>query len=101
MADSVVHNDQLIKTQVNEFTARYGDNNTPNADVNMEVKQDYLKRVDALINTLQHDIDGLRWLIDHHCGPAEEEPNAIKSVHDMKLMLTGLLVRRMDARALR
>jgi hypothetical protein len=101
VADGVTYHDQLIKTQVNEFATRYGDNSTPKRDTSMEIKQDYLKRLDGLINTLQHDIDGMRWLIGHHCGPAQEEPNAIKSVHDMQLMLTGLIVRRMDARALR
>jgi hypothetical protein len=101
VTDDVVRNDQLLKTQSDEFTARYDDVNPPNANAGMEIKQDYLKRLDALINTLRHDIDGMRWLIDHHCGPVKEEPNAIKSVDDMKLMLTGLIVRRMDARALR
>ena len=60
-----------------------------------------IRHLDALIDTMRHDIDGLRWLIAHHCGPANEEPNAIKSVQDMERMLTSLLVRRMDARALR
>jgi hypothetical protein len=101
MADSVVYHDKLLKTQSNEFAARYDDVNPPKADASKEIKRDYVKRLDALINTLQKDIDGLRWLIDHHCGPVKEEPNAIKSVEDMELMLTGLIVRRMDARALR
>jgi hypothetical protein len=93
----VVYRDQLLKKQSQEFTDRYGETNAPG----IEVKQDYLGRLDALINTLHRDIDGLRWLIGDHCGPAKEEPNAIKSVHDMELMLVALLVRRMDARALR
>jgi hypothetical protein len=101
MADSVVYHDHLLKTQSNEFAARYDDINPPKAEASMEVKQDYVKRLDGIIDTLQHDIDELRWLIDHHCGPAKEEPNAIKSVDDMKLILTGLIVRRMDVRALR
>jgi hypothetical protein len=97
MADDVVYQDQLLKQQSQEFAARYGETSNPG----MEAKQDYLRRLDALIDALRRDIDALRWLIDHHCGPAKEEPNAIKSVHDMKLMLVALLVRRMDARALR
>ena len=97
MADDVMNQDQILKKQSQEFTARYGETNNPG----IAVRQDYLERLDALINALHRDIDGLRWLIDHHCGPAKEEPNAIKSVHDMKLMLVALLVRRMDARALR
>ena len=96
IADDVAYQDQLLKKQSQEFTDRYGETNP-----GIEIKQDYVGRLDALINTLHRDIDGLRWLIDHHCGPAKEEPNAIKSVHDMKLMLVALLVRRMDARALR
>ena len=95
MADDVVYRDQLLKKQSQEFADRYGDGAKPR----MEAKQDYLARLDALIDTLHHDIDGLRWLIAHHCGPANEEPNAIKSVRDMPSMLVALLVRRMDARA--
>jgi hypothetical protein len=97
IADNVAYQDQLLKKQLQEFTDRYRETNSPG----MEVKQDYLGRLDALINTLHRDVDGLRWLIGHHCGPAKEEPNAIKSVHDMELTLVALLVRRMDARALR
>lgn len=96
MADDVVHQDQLLKQQSLEFADRYGEVKSPR----VEAKQDYLRRLDALIDTLRRDIDALRWLIDHHCGPAKEEPNAIKSLHDMKVMLVALLVRRMDARAL-
>jgi len=96
IADDVAYQDQLLKKQSQEFTDRYGETNP-----SIEMKQDYVGRLDALINILHRDIDGLRWLIDHHCGPAKEEPNAIKSGRDMKLMLVALLVRRMDARALR
>ena len=96
MADEVTNQDQILKKQSQEFTDRYGETNP-----GIEIKQDYVGRLDALINTLHRDIDGLRWLIDHHCGPAKEEPKTIKSVHEMKLMLVALLVRRMDARALR
>jgi hypothetical protein len=96
-ADDVANQDQLLKTQSQEFTDRYGETNTPGPDA----RQDYLERLDALIKALRRDIDGLRWLIGHHCGPAKEEPNAIKSVHDMESILVALLVRRMDARALR
>jgi hypothetical protein len=95
-ADDVVYEDQLLKKQSQEFTDRYGDTNR-----RPEMKEGYLEGLNALIHTLHRDIDGLRWLIDHHCGPAKEEPNAINSVHDMKLMLAALLVRRMDARASR
>jgi hypothetical protein len=96
IADDVVYQDRLLKEQSKEFTDRYGETNP-----GIETKQDYLARLEALINTLRRDINGLRWLIDHRCGPAIEEPNAIKSVHDMKLTLVALLVRIMDARALR
>jgi hypothetical protein len=96
-ADDVANQDQILKIQSQEFTDRYGENNSPG----IEVRQDYLERLDALINALHHDIDGLRWLIDHHCGPAKEEPNAIKSLHDMESILVELLVRGMDARTLR
>ena len=95
IADDVVHQDQLLNKQAQEFSDRYGETNNPG----IEASQDYVGRLDALISTLRRDIDGLRWLISHHCGPAKEEPNAIKSVHDMKLMLVALLVRKMDARA--
>ena len=95
VADDMVYQDQLLKKQSQEFTDRYGETNP-----GIEMKQDYLARLDALINTLRRDVNGLSWLIDHHCGPAKEEPNAIKSVHDMKLTLVALLVRRMDAHAL-
>ncbi|MBV9289123.1 MAG: hypothetical protein JO288_15125 [Hyphomicrobiales bacterium] len=101
VADAVVYHDQLLKTKANEFAARYDDINTPSADASIEVRRDFLSRLDALINTMQQDIDELRWLIGHHCGPVKEEPNAIKSVHDMQSTLIALLVRRMDARALR
>jgi hypothetical protein len=101
IAEDVVHQDQLFKTQAQDFTARYGDANTPTADASVEVRRDFGTRLDALINTVRRDIDAMRWLIDHHCGPAKEEPNAIKSVHDMQSMLIALIVRRMDARALR
>jgi len=101
IADNVAYHDQLFKTQYHEFMARYNAINTPNADASMEVRRDFGTRLDALINTVQRYINGMRWLIDHHCGPAKEEPNAIKSVHDMQLMLIALIVRRMDARALR
>lgn len=97
MADDVLYQDQLLKKESQEFSDRYGDTNNAGIGVN----KDYLVRLDALINTLRRDIDGLRWLIGHHCGPAKEEPNAIKSVHDLEAMLVALLVRRMDARALR
>ena len=97
MADDVAHQDQLLKNQTQGFSDRYGETNNPG----IEAGQDYVGRLDALINTLRHDIDGLRWLIGHHCGPANEEPNAMKSVHDMESILVALLVRRMDARAFR
>jgi hypothetical protein len=97
IADDVAYRDQLLKKQSQEFTDRYGETNNPG----VEARQDYLERIDALIDTLRRDINGLRWLIEHHCGPAKEEPNAIKSVHDMESILVALLVRRMDARALR
>jgi len=98
IADEVGRQDGLLTTETQEFSARYGDSKTPAADA---ARQEYVRRLDALIDTMRHDIDGLRWLIAHHCGPANEEPNAIKSVQDMERMLTSLLVRRMDARALR
>jgi hypothetical protein len=79
IADEVVRQDRLLTAEAQDFTARYGDNNTPTAD---EARQDYLRHLDALIDTMRRDIDGLRWLIAHHCGPANEEPNAIKSVQD-------------------
>ena len=101
IADDVVHQDQLLKAQAQEFTTRYDDINAPNAGASMEARRDFGTRLDALINTVQRDIDGMRWLIDHHCGPAKEEPNAIKSVHDMESILVALLVRRMDLRTLR
>ena len=97
VADDVVHQDQLLKGGSQEFSDRYGDTHNPS----IEASRDYVGRLDALIDALRRDIDGLRWLIGHHCGPANEEPNAIKSVHDMEAMLLALLVRRMDARALR
>jgi hypothetical protein len=97
MADDVAHHDQLLKKQAQEFSDRYGEANNHG----IEASRDYVGRLDALIDTLRRDIDGLRWLIGHHCGPAQEEPNAIKSVHDMESMLVALLVRRMDARAFR
>jgi hypothetical protein len=100
IADDVVRQDRLLTAEAQEFTARY-DTNMLTADAGIAARHDYLGRLDALINTMRRDIDGMRWLIAHHCGPAKEEPNAIKSVHDMELMLTSLLVRRMDARALR
>jgi hypothetical protein len=97
VADDVAHQDQLLKKQAQEFSDRYGETKNPG----VEARQDYVARLDALINILRRDIDGLRWLIADHCGPANEEPNAIKSVHDMEAILVSLLVRRMDARALR
>jgi hypothetical protein len=97
IADDVAYQDQILKKQSQEFADRYGE--TSNRGI--EVKQDYLARLDALIDSLRRDIDGLRWLIAHHCGPAKEEPNAINSVHDMQQMLVALLARRMDARAAR
>jgi hypothetical protein len=97
VADGVVYRDNLLKKETKEFGDRYGKANNPG----LEARRDYLGRLDALIDTLHRDIDGLRWLIARHCGPAKEEPNAIKSVHDMESMLVVLLVRRMDARALR
>jgi hypothetical protein len=96
-ANDVAHQDQLLKTDAQEFSDRYGETHNPS----MEASQDYVRRLDALISSLRRDIDGLRWLVAHHCGPANEEPNAIKSVHDMQSMLVALLVRRMDARAFR
>lgn len=101
IADDVVRQDQLLTAETHEFAARSDDIKTPKADASIAIRQDFLRRLDALINTMRRDIDGMRWLIAHHCGPAEEELNAIKSVHDMELTLIGLLVRRMDARALR
>jgi hypothetical protein len=97
IADDVARQDQLLKKESQEFSDRYGETNNPG----IEASQDYVGHLDALISSLRRDIDGLRWLIAHHCGPAKEEPNAIKSVHDMESMLVALLVRRMDARALR
>ena len=97
IADDVAYQDQLLKKQAQDFSDRYGETNNPG----IAASQDYVGRLDALISTLRRDIDGLRWLVAHHCGPAKEEPNAIKSVHDMEAMLLALLVRRMDARASR
>jgi len=101
VADDVVRHDRRLKTEANEFETRYADIHIPRADAPVAVRQDFLRRLDSLIDAMQGDIDGLRWLIAHHCGPAEEEPNAIRSVHDMQLMLVALITRRMDARALR
>ena len=97
IADDVAYQDALLKKQSQEFSDRYGERGNPGPGA----KRDYLERLDALIGALRRDIDGLRWLIGHHCGPAQEEPNAIRSVHDMEAILIALLVRRMDARALR
>src|SRR5271165_1491064 len=97
IADDVATQDRTLKTQSQEFVDRYGETNKPG----IEMREDYVRRLDALIKTLHRDIDGLRWLLDNHCGPAKEEPNAIKSVHDMESILLALLVRRMDARTLR
>jgi hypothetical protein len=97
IADDVAYQDQLLKKQAHEFSDRYGEANNHG----IEASQDYGGRLDALINALRRDIDGLRWLISHHCGPAKEEPNAIESVHEMESTLVALLVRRMDARAFR
>jgi hypothetical protein len=97
MADDVAHQDQVLKKQAQEFSDRYRETNNPG----VEPSPDYVGRLDALISTLRRDIEELRWLIAHHCGPANEEPNAIKSVHDMESILLGLLVRRMGARAFR
>ena len=97
IANDVANQDQILKTQSQEFTDRYGENNGPDK----AVRQEYLARLDALINALRSDINGLRWLIDHHCGPAREEPNALRSVHAMESILVALLVRKMDARAWR
>jgi hypothetical protein len=93
----VANQDQLLKRESQAFSDRYGEAHSPVT----EASQDYVARLNALIGALRRDIDGLRWLIAHHCGPAKEEPNAIRSVHDMESILVGLLVRRMDARALR
>ena len=95
MADDVAYQDRLLKKQSLEFADRYGETSHPGAGA----KQEYLARLDALISALRRDIDGLRWLIGHHCGPANEEPNAIRSVHDIESILLALLARRMDARA--
>ncbi len=99
VADDVIRHDQRIKREANEFEARYGDIRIPRRDD--PARQDFLRRLDSLIDAMGSDIDGLRWLIAHHCGPVEEEPNAIKSVHDMQLVLLALITRRMDARTLR
>lgn len=101
VADDVVRHDQRIKAEANEFETRDGDIHVPRADDPLAVRQEFLRRLDSLIDAMRGDIDGLKWLIAHHCGPAEEEPNAIKSVHDMQAVLIALLVRRMDARAMR
>jgi hypothetical protein len=85
VADDVVYQDKILKVQESEF-AEFANSHE-------------LDRLDSLINTLRRDIDGMRWLIEHHCGPAKEEPNAIKSVRDIELTLTTLIVRRMDARS--
>lgn len=95
-ADEVAHQDHLLNKQAKEFSDRYGEA----SNHAIEVSQDYVGRLDALINTLRRDIGALRWLIDHDCGPAKERPNAVKSVHGMESLLVALLVRRMDARAL-
>jgi hypothetical protein len=94
VADEVMHQDQSLNAQTSAFERRYGQSR----NLDPEARHDYLERLDNLINTLRRDINGMRWLIEHHCGPAEEESNAINSVHDMELMLTSLIVRRMDAR---
>jgi hypothetical protein len=101
IANEVVRQDQLFKIQAHEFTAHYDEVNTPNDHASVEMRRDFLKRLDALINTVRRDIDGMRWLIDHHCRPAKEEQNAIKSVQDMESALVALIVRRMDARTAR
>ena len=96
VADDVVYQDQILKAQASEFSMRYDESHS----LSMEASRDYIDRLDNLINTLRRDIGGMRWLIEHHCGPAKEESNAIKSVHDMELTLTTLIVRRMDARSM-
>jgi hypothetical protein len=82
VANDVVYHDHLFKTQARYFTDRYGDINPPPPEDPAQ-RRDFLNRLNALINTVQGDIDGMRWLIDHHCGPAKEEPEAIASVHEM------------------
>ena len=101
VADDVVRYDQRLKAEANQFESRYGDIHIPRVDDPVAVKHDFLRRLNSLIDAMQGDIDGLKWLMAHHCGPAEEEPNAMKSVHDMQLMLIALITTRMDARALR
>jgi hypothetical protein len=59
IADDVVHQDQILKEQAQEFSDRHGETNGPGTEAN----QDYLGRLDALIGTLRRDINGLRWLI--------------------------------------
>jgi hypothetical protein len=100
-ADDVVRYDRRIKEEANEFENHYGDSHIPTPDDPVAVRQHFVSRLDSLIDAMRGDIDGLKWLIAHHCGPADEEPNAIKSVRDMPLILIGLITRRMNARALR
>ena len=47
------------------------------------MKQDFIKRLREYVGAIRRDIDDMRWLLEHHCGPAKEEPNAIASVRQM------------------
>jgi hypothetical protein len=95
VADDVTYQDQILKAQAGYFAHGYDDSN----DINIEARSDYFDHLDNLINTVRRDIDGMRWLLENHCVPAKEEPDAIKRVREMELTLTTLTVRRMGGRA--
>ena len=84
VAHDLRNQDQLVKRQARDFKARYGDINPPNDQISVAERRDFVGRLGVLINTTQKDIEDLRWLIDHHCGPAKEEPEAFESLREME-----------------
>ena len=90
MLQDIRHQDQLVKKQGAELSARYGDLKPPDERTPLAVKREFVERLGAYIANVRHDIDDLRWLVDHHCGPAGLEPGAIENVREMTELVQQL-----------
>ena len=89
--DDIRYQDQLVKRQGEELSARYGDIKSPDEHTSIGVKRDFVKGLNAYITNVNRDIDDLRWLVDHHCGPADLEPGAIDNVREMTALAQQLI----------
>jgi hypothetical protein len=84
VADDLRRQDVLVKKQGAEISTRYADVSPPWNQLNSATKRDFVEHLTTYISAVHKDIEELRWLLDHHCGPAKYEPEAMASARDME-----------------